>query len=307
MAEPTFDPNVFYRITNPLIGSNYSLDVANTESPVPLGTVDVTPAGPFMGQLWQLLNLDSAGNSSTYLLSSYYLGAQKKLFLTIGQNAIYVPFLTNFSNSPYDLSWVISATDSSSPAVGNGTYSMIPHFLGGAQALSVNTVTKQPFLEVTSGGNSQQWQFTPVQYINDATFSAAALSAVGTSVHSTLFNLPPLILTSNETDRDNQPQHTRAHSSDNNGQHVSDKSIVLCGICQRLIRHIRPPWCSPRGHNSHPHSIIGRPHYIGHTIVLLAPQSSQKESRYQREKYQLPLPTNPHHTHIQRLSSATIK
>ena len=136
-----------------------------------------------MGQIWQLLNLDAAKNSSTYLLSSYYLGAQKKLFVTVGADAIYLPFLTNFTNSPYDLSWVVSPSSGNDTASRNVTYSMSPAFLGGAQALSVNTVTKQPFLEVAGASNNQQWEFTPVQYINDASFSAAALSAEGTSVN----------------------------------------------------------------------------------------------------------------------------
>ncbi len=161
---------------------NYSVDVANTASGVPIGTVDITPSSPFMGQLWQFLSLNSAGNSSTYLLLCYYLRAKKKLFVTIGEAAIYIPFLTNFTGSPYDLSWIVSPSSSSNTADGNATYYMTPTFLGGALALNLNIVTKQPFLEVTGGSNKQQWQFTPVQYINNASFSAAALSAAATSV-----------------------------------------------------------------------------------------------------------------------------
>ncbi|KAE9362897.1 hypothetical protein N431DRAFT_565026 [Stipitochalara longipes BDJ] len=184
MAGPTsFDSNVFYRITNPSIGSNFWLLERDSRDPtgVPIGTVDVTPSGPFMGQLWQLLNLDNAKGSSTYLLSSYYLGAQKKLFVTVGADAIYIPFLTNFTNSPYDLSWIVSPSGYSSAGSANVTFSISPTFLGGSQVLSVNTITKQPFLEAAGKSNNQQWQFTPVQHINDPSFSAAALSAVGTS------------------------------------------------------------------------------------------------------------------------------
>lgn len=184
MAEPTFDSNIFYRITNPSIGSNFSIDVANTASGVPVGSVDITPSGPFEGQVWQLLNLENAWNSSTYLLSSLYLGAQKKLFLTIGEGAIYVPFLTNFTNSPYDMTWIVSPTSTGGTAINKTMYSMSPRFLAGAQALSVNTVTKQPFLEAAGASNNQQWQFTPVEEINDVSFSAAALSALGTPVCS---------------------------------------------------------------------------------------------------------------------------
>lgn len=239
MAGPSlFDSNVFYRITNPSIGSNFvssllldlisivdlsnrvqnirlattrvqrllkddlrylrkymltrfpalkSIDVANTASGLPIGTVDITPSGPFTGQMWQLLNLETTNNSSTYLLSSYYLGAEKKLFVTVGEDAIYVPFLTNFTNSPYDLSWVVSPSNGSGIGSANVTYSMSPTFLGGAQALSVNTVTKQPFLEDAGAGNNQQWEFKSVQYINDASFSATALSAKGTSVNFPLY------------------------------------------------------------------------------------------------------------------------
>jgi hypothetical protein len=182
MAEQAFDSNLFYRITNLSLGRNFSVDVANTASNIPIGTVDITPTGPFMGQIWQLLNLDSVGKSNTYLLSSYYLGAQKKLFLTIGEGATYVPFLTNFTNSPYDLTWVISPSNNDSITTVNTTYSLTPTFLGGAQVLSVNTITKQPFLEATGGSSNQQWQFTPVQYINDPSFSAAALNSVETQV-----------------------------------------------------------------------------------------------------------------------------
>jgi len=183
MAESNFDPNVFYRITNLSLGSNFSIDVANTASEALIGTVDITPSGPFMGQIWQLLHLDGTGNSSAYLLSSFYLGAQKKLFLTVGEGAIYIPFLTNFTNSPYDLSWIVSPSNLSTK-FDNAIFSITPSFLHGAQALSVNSVTKQPFLEATGGSSNQQWQFTPVQNINDPSFSAAALSALGTSVRS---------------------------------------------------------------------------------------------------------------------------
>ena len=185
MAEPAFDSNIFYRITNPSIGVNFSIDVANTAAPVAIGTVDITPSGPFMGQGWQLLNLESSVNSSSFLLSSFYLGAQKKLYVSIGEGATYVPFLTNFTDSPYDLSWIVSPFNASDNAT---TYSIKPTFLGGASSLSINTVTKQPFLEVTGGSDNQKWQFTPLQRINDASFSAAALSAVAISVRPNPIN-----------------------------------------------------------------------------------------------------------------------
>jgi hypothetical protein len=175
MAAPPFDPDIFYRITNVAIGKSVSLDAANPSEGVPTGEIDINPSGPFTGQAWQVLSTTSIP-AGTFLLSTKFLGARMKLDIAVNDFAVYVPFLKNLTTAQ-DQTWIISQLGNSSS---NSTYSLSPHMLGGSIALTVNTTTKQPFLD-TAGGANQQWALTPLAAINDASFSASALTAVTTS------------------------------------------------------------------------------------------------------------------------------
>ena len=136
----TFNPNIFYRITNVAIRNSVSLGVVNPSNGVPTGEIDITPSGPFSGQAWQILKT-STTTTGTFLLSAKFLGARKKLDIAFNDVVVYVPFLKNFITA-YDQTWVISQFGNS-PI--NSTYSLAPSYLGDSIALAVNTITKQPF------------------------------------------------------------------------------------------------------------------------------------------------------------------
>ena len=90
--EMAIDSNTFYRIANSVLGTGFSLDVANPAGSPPTGLVDITPSGLFSGQVWQFIN-PTQPNSGPYFLSSSFLGAGRKLDISIGVNHTYIPFL----------------------------------------------------------------------------------------------------------------------------------------------------------------------------------------------------------------------
>jgi hypothetical protein len=137
--------NIFYRITNVALGKSLSLGVANTDGGTPSGLVDITPSGLFSGQVWQFLNPSQPGKG-TYYLSSSFLGPQKKLDVSMSDEAVYIPYLKNFTTE-HDQTWVVTAHNENSTGINGTKYSLAPHFLGGSKALSVKNDTKQPFLD----------------------------------------------------------------------------------------------------------------------------------------------------------------
>lgn len=176
--EMSFDPNTFYRITNSVLGNAFSLDVANSDA-TPTGLVDITPSGLFSGQVWQFIN-PTQPNKGPYFLSSSFLGASKKLDISISANHTYIPFLKNFTTI-HDQTWRVNPHNDTVSGVNTTTYSLEPTYFNGSQALTANSTTKQPFLDVPGGG-FQHWVLTPVMPINDASFSTSALWALATQV-----------------------------------------------------------------------------------------------------------------------------
>jgi len=187
------DSNTFYRITNSVIGSAFSLDVANTDGP-PTGEVDITPSGLISGQVWQFIN-PTQPNNGPYFLSSSSLGAAKKLDISTGANHTYIPFLKNFT-AIHDQTWIVKTHNDTVSGVNTTTYSIEPSSFNGTMALTANSTTKQPFLDVPGGGY-QHWVLTPVMQINDASFSTSALWAMATQVGSALIFLDPSLTESN--------------------------------------------------------------------------------------------------------------
>ncbi|KAN0092455.1 hypothetical protein V8E51_018302 [Hyaloscypha variabilis] len=170
------DSNTFYRITNSVLGSGFSLDVVNTDGP-PTGEVDITPSGLFSGQVWQFINPTEPDNGP-YYLSSSFLGAEKKLDFSIGADHTYIPLLKNFTATT-DQTWIVKKHNDTVSGLNTTTYSIEPNYLNGTQALTANSTTKQPFLAVPGGGY-QHWVLTPVMKINDASFSTSALWTMAT-------------------------------------------------------------------------------------------------------------------------------
>jgi hypothetical protein len=174
----SLDSNTFYRITNSVLGTSFSLDVANPGGN-PTGLVDITPSGLVSGQVWQFIN-PTQPNKGPYFLSSSFLGAGKKLDISIAANHTYIPFLKNFTASQ-DQTWRVNPHNDTLSGVNTTTYSLEPTYFNGSQALTANSTTKQPFLAVPGGGY-QHWVLTPVMQINDASFSTSALWAMATQV-----------------------------------------------------------------------------------------------------------------------------
>ena len=187
--EMIIDSNTFYRITNSVLGSGFSLDVVNTDGP-PTGEVDITPSGLFSGQVWQFINPTEPDNGP-YYLSSSFLGAEKKLDFSIGADHTYIPLLKNFTATT-DQTWIVKKHNDTVSGLNTTTYRIEPNYLNGTQALTANSTTKQPFLAVPGGGY-QHWVLTPVMKINDASFSTSALWTMATQV-SVLFSLFKLSL-----------------------------------------------------------------------------------------------------------------
>jgi hypothetical protein len=176
--EMSIDSNTFYRITNSVLGNAFSLDVVNAGD-TPTGEVDIAPSGLFSGQVWQFIN-PTMPNKGPYFLSSSFLGATKKLDISVAANHTYVPFIKSF-NAKNDQTWIVKPHNDTLNGVNTTTYSLEPTYFNGSKALTANSTTKQPFLDVPGGG-FQHWVLTPVLQINDASFSTSALWAMATQV-----------------------------------------------------------------------------------------------------------------------------
>jgi hypothetical protein len=180
---PSFDPNQFYRITCTAIGNTFSLDVISPPTVQPSGMLNLTQSGPFSGQFWQVLSTKDT-MTGTFYLASQFLGAQKKLDVAAGVDSTLIPFMKNFSTTSHDQTWMISHWGNETE-ISNNTFYIAPSIFGGQQVLTVDNSTKSPYL-TTIGADNQNWMFTAVGSINDASFSAAELETIATSVCSVL-------------------------------------------------------------------------------------------------------------------------
>ena len=176
------NPNIFYRITNVALGTSFSLDVENPKTVAPGVTaayVDIAASGAFNGQVWQFLN-PSVASKGPYYMASSFLGAQKKLDISIGSNHSYIPMLKDLTMVYNQTWWLIPHNDTSLNAT---TYSLAPLLFRGTKALSIDNNTMQPCLDVASGNaTNQRWVLTPVMQVNDPTFSTAAFLAMAVSL-----------------------------------------------------------------------------------------------------------------------------
>jgi hypothetical protein len=217
--EMAIDSNTFYRITNSVLGTGFSLDVVNPAGSPPTGLVDITPSGLFSGQVWQFIN-PTKPNPGLYFLSSSFLGAEKKLDISVGANQTYIPFLKNFT-AIRDQTWIVKPHNDTLSGVNTTTYSLEPTYFDGSKALTANSTTKQPFLDVPGGG-FQHWVLTPVMQINDASFSTSALWAMATKV-----SLHVAILRSILTMPRIRPeqQQQRAHLSNQRDYHLLPQTL----------------------------------------------------------------------------------